>query len=742
MNPQIQSLLAAQSQPTTPAPVTTQATVQPVTQTPAAAPAWSAPGNWGYVTPTYTPSVQQPYSLNQDGQITGDGWSINQDGTPVWTDPSAPIGGSRMADVFGAQGNISKISALDRAWWDQQGLGGHTWTPQDIQTFTGGSQNKGVDVSEFNLLPADVQAAALADPELFLSSIMKYRNPANNDLLSVGAEGGFGNYSTAKWDPVRGLVPDSSQYMTVHDESGLGGLGSALGLAAMFIPGLQPFAVGLNAANAVASGNPLGALVSLAGLPGGPLSSMSSAISNSVGGGMLGSALGGAATSGLTSALTGGDILQGALAGGAGGAASNGIGGALADSGLSPEVIKAFSGAGSTLAKDLVTGTDPTLNQFLLPGLTALNGLAGNPVGSVMDSAKNLLTPSSDPFAGATSTPVASVSSTDPLADLPSIPSFDNSGVTQSAIDNFYGGEATPNDQGAAPMDLIDSFTTGAPTDTWSPAELQGIFSTGLSTNDLLSQSFNNDVLAADPTGMNTASQNYLSSGLTPDQIASTWNSNGSTNNGQPWDAASVDAALNNSVFDTYGGTGATTQNSSGSGGALAAISKLLGGLGSTGAGGSGASGILGILGLINGFMNRNKDNNYSNQALQNARNPSFNVGLTPKSYGIPKATPLSSIMAPGAAKLARGGRPGALSQMRSADTIPGGQSDNIPAALSPGEYVMDADVVSALGDGDNNAGAAKLDKMRQNIRTHKRSAPPTKIPPKAKSPEAYLGRK
>jgi hypothetical protein len=67
------------------------------------------------------------------------------------------------------------------------------------------------------------------------------------------------------------------------------------------------------------------------------------------------------------------------------------------------------------------------------------------------------------------------------------------------------------------------------------------------------------------------------------------------------------------------------------------------------------------------------------------------------------------------------------------------GQDDKIPAMLSDGEYVMDADTVSSLGDGNNAAGAKKLDKMRVGIRTHKRSAPPTKIPPKAKKPEAYL---
>ena len=67
------------------------------------------------------------------------------------------------------------------------------------------------------------------------------------------------------------------------------------------------------------------------------------------------------------------------------------------------------------------------------------------------------------------------------------------------------------------------------------------------------------------------------------------------------------------------------------------------------------------------------------------------------------------------------------------------GQSDSIPAMLADGEYVFDADTVAALGNGSNKAGALVLDKMRESIRKHKRSAPVGKIPPKAKSPLSYL---
>ena len=54
-------------------------------------------------------------------------------------------------------------------------------------------------------------------------------------------------------------------------------------------------------------------------------------------------------------------------------------------------------------------------------------------------------------------------------------------------------------------------------------------------------------------------------------------------------------------------------------------------------------------------------------------------------------------------------------------------------------EYVIDVETVAQLGNGSNKAGAKALDKFRENIRAHKRSAPHDKIPPKAKSPLAYL---
>ncbi len=48
------------------------------------------------------------------------------------------------------------------------------------------------------------------------------------------------------------------------------------------------------------------------------------------------------------------------------------------------------------------------------------------------------------------------------------------------------------------------------------------------------------------------------------------------------------------------------------------------------------------------------------------------------------------------------------------------GQADNVPAMLSDGEYVIPADVVAHLGDGNNKAGAKKLDVLLEKVRRAK----------------------
>lgn len=68
------------------------------------------------------------------------------------------------------------------------------------------------------------------------------------------------------------------------------------------------------------------------------------------------------------------------------------------------------------------------------------------------------------------------------------------------------------------------------------------------------------------------------------------------------------------------------------------------------------------------------------------------------------------------------------------------GRSDDIPAMLSDGEYVIDADTVAMLGNGSSKAGADALDKFRVNIRKHKgRNMARGRMSAKSKKPEHYL---
>jgi hypothetical protein len=68
------------------------------------------------------------------------------------------------------------------------------------------------------------------------------------------------------------------------------------------------------------------------------------------------------------------------------------------------------------------------------------------------------------------------------------------------------------------------------------------------------------------------------------------------------------------------------------------------------------------------------------------------------------------------------------------------GRSDEIPALLSDGEYVIDAETVSMLGDGSGEAGAKRLDELRIKIRKHKgRNLAKGKFSANAKRPDKYL---
>lgn len=96
-----------------------------------------------------------------------------------------------------------------------------------------------------------------------------------------------------------------------------------------------------------------------------------------------------------------------------------------------------------------------------------------------------------------------------------------------------------------------------------------------------------------------------------------------------------------------------------------------------------------------------------------------------------------------GATRRAKGGSMGGKGQSRESFAVNGtgtGRSDEIPALLSDGEYVIDAETVALLGDGSGKAGAQRLDEFRAKIRKHKgRNLAKGKFSVNAKRPERYL---
>lgn len=98
--------------------------------------------------------------------------------------------------------------------------------------------------------------------------------------------------------------------------------------------------------------------------------------------------------------------------------------------------------------------------------------------------------------------------------------------------------------------------------------------------------------------------------------------------------------------------------------------------------------------------------------------------------YNVPAAAPAPT-------QLARGGLGTVARLARGAGS---GRADTIDAKLSDGEYVMDAETVSLLGDGSTQDGARRLDEMRAKIRQHKgKSMARGKFSANAKSPLSYL---
>ena len=122
----------------------------------------------------------------------------------------------------------------------------------------------------------------------------------------------------------------------------------------------------------------------------------------------------------------------------------------------------------------------------------------------------------------------------------------------------------------------------------------------------------------------------------------------------------------------------------------------------------------------------------------EEARRNAMNAGLT-------MSVPEPMVEPPKEPGMAMGGltgyAKGGSKSSRYVDGPGSGREDKIPALLSDGEYVIDAETLALLGDGSTKEGARRMDKFRANIRKHKgRALSRGRISPNAKSPDKYMG--
>jgi hypothetical protein len=292
-------------------------------------------------------------------------------------------------------------------------------------------------------------------------------------------------------------------------------------------------------------------------------------------------------------------------------------------------------------------------------------------------------------------------------------------------------------------------------------------------TSGLKADAFGNVI---DDTGAIVASGSGTGGGLSTGTVLGTTATGGTTAGltGGASDAAisesvnnTIDKAYENAqkgaasnVSKAYAGAGAFAPPAGGNGilsklGALSTVDKIrlasvlagtIGGLtgGGSGTGGGGGTVPAGLGQLRSPLFNQQLTplTPEQNEAKYGARDM---TGTDWKTWGSRPATSFFNYvqqptgMAHGGSFAAKQG--GMKPRTQFAVSGPGtGRSDDIPAVLSDGEYVIDAETVALLGDGSSKAGAKKLDDLRVKVRKHKgKKLAQGRFSANAKNPEAYL---
>jgi len=290
-------------------------------------------------------------------------------------------------------------------------------SPEDIQRgFNVLQRMSPQNIGEFWGLSPAAQKGMLENPGVALQQMRSLANPANNDWLSIGAEGGFRDINAYNWDAARGLTTDRSQYLNI-DDSGGGLLGGIFGVLDPVLDKLDPLhntgqdaitgligadsqeqAFGtiapmvlnyffpgagsaLSAADSASTGNWNGALTNAAGAYLGATGGINTGY-----GAAANAAATGAASNALNSFGQGGDLadmFKAAAMGGLGGASGYGVG--QLTSNLSPTLSGFLSGAARGATSSLLQPQN-MLESALSSG--AAGGLGGMFNNGVTDKTK------------------------------------------------------------------------------------------------------------------------------------------------------------------------------------------------------------------------------------------------------------------------------------------------------------------------------------------------------------------
>lgn len=430
---------------------------------------------------------------------------------------------------------------------------------------------------------------------------------------------------------------------------------------------------------------------------------------------------------GLMAAMTG---LAALPAGALGGAAAGTTAGTTAASSIGGGVGAGLSGIGSaaTGAAGLVaTGAPITviggtgLGTFgtaaLGAGLTGAGVLAANGAGSVGGAT------------GAGST-AGSAAGTDALAEF-----TDPIVVSHAPLPGLGVGDALAATTAATAPFVPGSFQTAgfnAPTtEPTSGPTADGAGVVDPATNEIVvnAPGVGSGAGAGVPAWVTAA-------GATPLVAAST---------GAGLTAAEAEALASSSAANA--GAGAVGEGAAGAGAAGAStLDKVITGLKA----GTLLTGVLGNLGGSGSGGGATVPTGFGNNLAAN-----FSASLptsTGFAHGAPRAMPQQDwtryamgpeqsffTNVPKAPGMAKGGL-AALAKTPAQPAPLGGRSDDVHAMVSPGEYVLDAETVGLLGNGDTKAGAKALDQFRVSVRKHKGKAlAKGKVSPNAKRPEQYM---